>query len=383
MKDRIRFLSVLVALLFVLSLPSVSAPIPASLADMTSMPQDTLPISRAFLPLVSSAGCETHTAAMALSTTATVLEVGEVITVTATIANVGCIDLGMPQYRLYVRPENEQPIFEPNRHAPILHLLGVHPGESDAAEFVLQAVGPGGATLSAGASFEVHLGYPRSAYWGGSSSDPLTITVVPAAASSSPTPCFATATPTPAVAPATATPTPTPAVVPATPTQTQTPAKDPATHNQKPKPTPEPVTPTLSVTPAEVTASLMVHKMAKPEAVAPSDVVTYTIVVMNDKLGGADPGTSVVLTDDIPAHTTYISGTASSGAHYDAAADRITWAGAVPQGLSVAVSFQVRVDDAASLTRALADGEIENVALVRDAFGRVYERRASVRREDS
>jgi len=294
---------------------------------------------------------------MALSTTATVLEVGEVITVTATIANVGCIDLGMPQYRLYVRPENEQPIFEPNRHAPILHLLGVHPGESDAAEFVLQAVGPGGATLSAGASFEVHLGYPRSAYWGGSSSDPLTITVVPAAASSSPTPCFATATPTPAVAPATATPTPTPAAV----------------H----------VTPTLSVTPAEVTASLMVHKMAKPEAVAPSDVVTYTIVVMNDKLGGADPGTSVVLTDDIPAHTTYISGTASSGAHYDAAADRITWAGAVPQGLSVAVSFQVRVDDAASLTRALADGEIENVALVRDAFGRVYERRASVRREDS
>ncbi len=322
MKERVRGLPVLIALLFALASLSVSGPISAPHADMTITPQDTMPATGVFLPLVPSAACETHTAAMTLATTAAVLEVGEVVTVTATLANVGCADLGMPQYRLYMQSESEPPVFEPNPPAPILHLVGIPPGESDAAEFVLQAVAPGDATLSASASFEVHLGYPGPAYWGGSSSEPLMITVMPA-----------TTTPTP--------------------------------------------------TPTKVTATLMVHKMANPETIAPNDVITYTIVMMNDQLGGADPGTSVVLTDDIPAHTTYISGTVSSGAHYDATANRITWAGAVPQGLSVAVSFQVRVDDAASLTCGLAGEEIENVALVRDAFGRVYERRSSVRREDS
>lgn len=269
---------------------------------------------RVFLPIVLREVCETHTAAMALATTATVLEVGEMVTVTATLANVGCADLGMPQYQLYTQSESSQPIFEPNPPTPILHLVGIHPGEADAAEFVLRAVGPGEATLSASASFEVHLGYPGPAYWGGSSSAPLMITVMPT---------------------------------------------------------------TTTPTPTETPPTLMVHKMAEPEAVAPGDVITYTVVVMNDELGGADPGTSVVLTDSIPAHTTYISGTASSGAQYDAAADRITWAGAVPQGLSIAVSFQVRVDDYTP-----AGEDIENVALVRDAFGRVYERRCSVRREN-
>jgi uncharacterized repeat protein (TIGR01451 family) len=117
----------------------------------------------------------------------------------------------------------------------------------------------------------------------------------------------------------------------------------------------------------------MVHKMAIPDAVAPGDVITYIIVMMNDQLGRADPGTAVVLTDTIPAHTSYISGSAGSGAQYDAAADSITWAGTVPQGLSAEVSFQVRVADPVP-----SDGEIENVVLITDAFGRVYERRSSV-----
>ncbi len=282
----------------------------------TSVVVEEVYMHRVFLPIVLREVCETHTAAMTLATTATVLEVGEVVTVTATLANVGCADLGMPQYQLHTQSESGQPIFEPNSSTPILHLVGIHPGEADIAEFVLQAVGPGEATLSTSASFEVHLGYPGPAYWGGSSSEPLTLTVL---------------------SPATATPTPT-----ATP------------------------------------PTLMVHKVAEPEAVVPGDVIVYTIVMMNDMLGEADPGTSVVLTDSIPAHTTYISGTASSEAHYDAAANRITWAGAVPQGLSVTVSFQVQVDGC-----ELASEEIENVTLVRDAFGREYERRCSVRREDN
>ena len=376
--SRIRFLAFIIAFLFVLSLLSASDPVSAPPAGVPGAPPDGMPTPIAFPPLVRSDRCETHVAAMSLTASATVLHVGEVVNLTATLTNVGCTDLGMPQYRLHVWPEAEQPMFEPNPRVPILHLLGVHPGQSDAATYVLQAVASGEATISAAVSFEVHLGYPGPAYWGASSSDPLTITVMSAVAPASPTPCFATATPTPAMPRDTTTPTPTPAVAIATATSTPTPATARDTTTPTPTPATAGVTPTLSVTPVQAPGSLMVHKMAMPDAIAPGELITYIIVMMNDQLGRADPGTAVVLTDTIPAHTSYISGTADSGAQYDAAADSITWTGAVPQGLSVEVSFQVRVDDAASLTGVPSSGEIENVVLVTDAFGRVYERRSSV-----
>lgn len=123
--------------------------------------------------------CETHTASMTLSATVTTLEVGEVITVTATLANEGCVGLGIPQYRLYVESDELQPIFDCNNPEPVVHYLRIAPRESDKAEFVLQVVGPGQVMLRASASFEVHLGYPGPAYWGSSSSGPLVITVTP------------------------------------------------------------------------------------------------------------------------------------------------------------------------------------------------------------
>jgi DNA/RNA endonuclease YhcR with UshA esterase domain len=58
------------------------------------------------------------------------------------------------------------------------HTLGLQPGDSDAAEFTLRAVRAGRVTLTAGVSFEVHLGYPGPAYWSGSGArEPLVITV--------------------------------------------------------------------------------------------------------------------------------------------------------------------------------------------------------------
>jgi len=123
--------------------------------------------------------CQWHTAYMTISATATTLEVGEMVTVTATLLNRGCVGLGLPQYRLYVRSDEPQPIFDPDNPEPVVHYLGVAPGQSDAEEFTLQAVGPGQATLSASASFEVHLGYPGPAYWGASGTGPLAITVTP------------------------------------------------------------------------------------------------------------------------------------------------------------------------------------------------------------
>jgi len=95
------------------------------------------------------------------------------------IVDQGCGKLGLPQYRLYVESDEAQPVFIPSNPDPVVHYLGIAPGQSDAAEFVLRAVGSGQATLSASASFEVHLSYPGPGYWGGSSAGPLVITVTP------------------------------------------------------------------------------------------------------------------------------------------------------------------------------------------------------------
>jgi hypothetical protein len=131
------------------------------------------------LPPIDDGKCEKHTAVMTLSASATRLKIGEALTVTVTLANQGCGSLGMPQYRLYVGSDEAQLALDPSRPEPVVHYLGVAPGQSDAAEFVLRAVAPGRATLSASASFEFHIGYPGPAYWGGSSAGPLVVTVQP------------------------------------------------------------------------------------------------------------------------------------------------------------------------------------------------------------
>ncbi|MBN1933549.1 MAG: hypothetical protein JW934_02730 [Anaerolineae bacterium] len=120
--------------------------------------------------------CTTHSATMALSASATTIRVGETLTVTAALDNTGCVALGMPQSRLYITsPEGEMAFAEPE---PVVNYAGVDPGQTDTATFVLTATQAGQATLSGSASFEVHLGYPGPAYWGGSSSNqPLVIVV--------------------------------------------------------------------------------------------------------------------------------------------------------------------------------------------------------------
>ncbi|MCP4537482.1 MAG: DUF11 domain-containing protein [Chloroflexi bacterium] len=123
--------------------------------------------------------CQSHTAFMTISSTVTTLAVGDVVTVTTVLFNRGCTDLGMPQYGLSVRSDGPEPIFDLSNPALVVHYLGVGLGQSDAAEFVLQAVRPGQATVHATTSFEVHLGYPGPAYWDGSGSGPLVITVTP------------------------------------------------------------------------------------------------------------------------------------------------------------------------------------------------------------
>lgn len=124
--------------------------------------------------------CETHSTSTVLAASATTLEVGEEITVTVALSNEGCVALGIPQYRLYVEPAGDVAILDPSQPDPVVHSLGVSPGQSDAAEFILRAVNSGETTITATASFEVHLDYPGPAYWGISSTEePLVVVVVP------------------------------------------------------------------------------------------------------------------------------------------------------------------------------------------------------------
>ena len=107
------------------------------------------------------------------------LQVGDQLSVEVVLLNSGSMDLGLPQYRLSVDPEQERLIVEPQRPEPVVHYLGVIPGQSDVADFLLEAVRPGEVVLCASVSFEVHLDYPGPAYWDAVSAAPVRIVVLP------------------------------------------------------------------------------------------------------------------------------------------------------------------------------------------------------------
>ena len=115
---------------------------------------------------------------MTLSSTSRAVRVGEMVTVTAELSNIGCAMLGLPKYTLTV-DSNGVSVLEPSAPEPVEHSLAVRTGESDTAEFVLVAANPGSATLSASASFEVHLDYPGPAYWSNAGTGRLKISVEP------------------------------------------------------------------------------------------------------------------------------------------------------------------------------------------------------------
>ena len=152
-----------------------------------------------------------------------------------------------------------------------------------------------------------------------------------------------TNTPTPTLT-RTSTPTSTPTLVPtATATPTQTPTVVPS--------------PTLD-------ATLVVAKFVDKQQARPGENLQYSLVVMNDMLGGADPGATVTMEDGLPPELEFVEGTLTGQAVYEAASRTVRWVGSVPQGGSVEVRFQVRVK-AAAATRSLT-----NTVRVTDAFGR-------------
>ena len=123
--------------------------------------------------------CDGERASLTLSTSAEALRVGESVTVTVELANRGCADLGMPQYRLYLETSDGARVLEPSPPEPVAHSLGVSPGETDSAAFALAAAGAGRVEVWATCSYEVHLGYPGPAYWGSVASRRVTLTIGP------------------------------------------------------------------------------------------------------------------------------------------------------------------------------------------------------------
>jgi hypothetical protein len=156
--------------------------------ENTRTPKPTLYISRpqatatpqiTFLPFVGNAPCQTDTAILSIAAPGDTFSPGETVTATITLQNKGCTMLGLPLYRLNIRAAGSETVLEPAAPEPLMHSLAVQPGQSDSAQFTLQAANPGQATLSASASYEVHLGYPGPAYWGNASASPVELTVNP------------------------------------------------------------------------------------------------------------------------------------------------------------------------------------------------------------
>jgi uncharacterized repeat protein (TIGR01451 family) len=115
----------------------------------------------------------------------------------------------------------------------------------------------------------------------------------------------------------------------------------------------------------------MVIKLVDKEQASVGEALTYTLVVMNDMLGGENPGAHVQLHDQLPETLELVPGSLSPEATYDEASRTVQWSGTVPQGGSVDIAFQAVLTSAAGEMRSAI-----NTVVVTDAFGRMDERSA-------
>ncbi|MDO8690628.1 MAG: PQQ-binding-like beta-propeller repeat protein [Dehalococcoidia bacterium] len=137
-----------------------------------------------------------------------------------------------------------------------------------------------------------------------------------------------------------------------------------------PTPTSAPTpTPTLTPTPTPAPSipDLAVVNLATKEKAYPGDTLAYLIFLDNS----GPTGITVALTDTIPAGATYVFGTLSGGAVYNATINSILWSGVVPPGQSslpsTSFSFRVRIDpdlsaNAITNTVLVSDGAVTTTA---------------------
>ncbi len=88
----------------------------------------------------------------------------------------------------------------------------------------------------------------------------------------------------------------------------------------------------------DISLSLAVDK----SEAAPGDTLTYTLTYTNTGEGEAN---SVVITCPVPAYTSYVSGSATSGGAYDSTAKAVSWSiPTVAPGAGGTLSLKVKVE---------------------------------------
>jgi hypothetical protein len=119
--------------------------------------------------------CE-HSTAMAIALSDPAPELGQRITATVSLTNTGDCMVGLPLYTLDVANAHPVAVFEESEN-PVLHSRAIYSDEVDSVDFRMLVANTEVFTLTARASFEVHVGYPGPAFWGGASAAPVTFTV--------------------------------------------------------------------------------------------------------------------------------------------------------------------------------------------------------------
>jgi hypothetical protein len=144
--------------------------------DSTLQPEATpWPTTTPMPPPTPAPYCRPSDASVSLSASSTTVQVGQAVSVTATLVNgANDVRLGLIQYSLAVQPDGA---LTSDNLGPVEHRLSLEPGQSDAAEFVLRATTPGRATLLGSTSFEIHALDYSSGSWSGCESGPLEIVV--------------------------------------------------------------------------------------------------------------------------------------------------------------------------------------------------------------
>ncbi|MDO8692384.1 MAG: hypothetical protein Q7R39_20625, partial [Dehalococcoidia bacterium] len=128
------------------------------------------------------------------------------------------------------------------------------------------------------------------------------------------------------------------------------------------------VGPVFSLMPATTTVSSPPDlsgswKRVSSTGATPGQTITYTVAVSNTGIGSA----SARLTDTLPVSVTYLSGSASAGASYNATSRTIGWSGTVVAGSAVSITYR------AVITSPLDNGSlITNSATVNDGNGSVF-----------
>jgi uncharacterized repeat protein (TIGR01451 family) len=108
------------------------------------------------------------------------------------------------------------------------------------------------------------------------------------------------------------------------------------------------------------------RKGVHPDQAAAGEVLTYTIVLVNE---GNLRSVDTLLVDAIPTQTTYISGSAETSAGLLTAGDSIGWSGTLTPYQPVTITFAVTLGEASA---------VRNTAVVTDAKGGVTTLRALV-----